>query len=82
MPKTLALALGRGERIGMVENGSHIALLIWEYSLDPDSPEILFEERNHLTVCQDCIALLWMCRGSASLDDVRERLRERGVTAD
>jgi hypothetical protein len=66
----------------MVENGSHIALSrIWEYSLDPNSPTILFEERNHLTTCEACIAIVWMCRGAVSIDDVRARLREHGMTA-
>jgi hypothetical protein len=60
----------------------HTALSrLWEYSKDPNAPRILFDEQNHLTICQDCVAILWMCRGSASVDDVRKRLREHGKTA-
>ncbi len=42
----------------MVDNGRHISVSqLWEFSKDPDSPEVLFEERSHLTICQDCIAI-------------------------
>jgi hypothetical protein len=59
----------------MAEDERHIALArLWEYSRDPDSPAILFEEQNHLTTCQDCIGILWLCRGSASVDEVRKIL--------
>jgi hypothetical protein len=63
------------------EDEPHIAVLqLWEYSRDLHSPSILFEKHSHLTICQDCIAVLWMCRGSASLDDVQMRLRALGIT--
>ncbi len=66
----------------MAEDEPHTALSrLWEYSRDPNSPGILFEEHDHLTICQDCLAILWMCRGSASLDDVQSRLRKHGMTA-
>ena len=67
----------------MAEDEPHTALSrLWEYSRDPNSPQSLFEEQNHVTICQDCIAVLWMCRGSASIDDVQQRLRARGIAAD
>jgi hypothetical protein len=66
----------------MAEDKPHTALSeLWKYSKDPNSPGILFEAQNHLAFCQDCIAVLWMCRGSASVDDVQKRLRERGLAA-
>jgi hypothetical protein len=66
----------------MAEDEPHTALSrLWEYSKDPNSPGILFAERNHLTICQDCVAILWMCRGSTSVDDVQKRLREHGMAA-
>jgi hypothetical protein len=65
----------------MAQDEPHTALSrLWEYSRDPNAPGILFEERNHLTICQDCVAIMWMCRGSASVDDVQMRLSERGVS--
>jgi hypothetical protein len=65
----------------MAQDEPHTALSrLWEYSRDPNSPAILFEEQNHLVICEDCVAILWMCRGSASVDDVRKRLAERGIT--
>ncbi len=66
----------------MAQDEPHTALSrLWKYSRDPSAPGSLYKEQNHLTICQDCVAILWMCRGSASVEEVQKRLRERGITA-
>jgi hypothetical protein len=68
----------------MAPDEPHIALMrLWEYSKnrfleyskDPTSLSILAHERAHLATCEDCIAVLWMCRGSTSVEDVQKKLR-------
>jgi hypothetical protein len=72
----------------MAQDGPHIALSrLWEYSKnrflecskDPTSLSVPAEERAHLATCEDCIAVLWMCRASALLEDVQNKLRERFI---
>ncbi len=75
----------------MAEDGPHIALSrlreysghqLLEYAKNLDSSKIPVEERDHLMACQDCVAILWLCRGAASVDDVQLKLKERGINTD
>jgi hypothetical protein len=43
---------------------------LWEYSKDPNSPGILFEKQDHLTICQDQV-----------VTQIAEGLRSAGATA-
>jgi hypothetical protein len=61
----------------MVQDEPHIALLqLWEYSRDLISLKIPLADRNHLRNCQDCVAVVWLCRGLPSIEAVEARLQE------
>jgi hypothetical protein len=59
----------------MVQDEPHIALLqLWEYSRDLISLDIPLADRTHLRNCQDCVAVVWLCRGLPSIEAVEAKL--------
>jgi hypothetical protein len=61
----------------MAQDEPHIALLqLWEYSRDLISLKIPLADRNHLRNCQDCVAVVWLCRGLSCIEAVEARLQE------
>lgn len=53
---------------------------LWEYSRNSDFRTLLKSEFDHLAVCEDCVAVLWTCNTSASLDQAIDRLKEHGLS--
>ena len=65
----------------MAYDESHVAVSqLWEYSQKPIFLEIPYIDRNHLRECQDCVAVMWLCRSAPSIEDVEARLKE-GIAA-
>lgn len=61
----------------MAQDEPHIALTqLWEYRNDPNSATTPIEVWFHLANCQDCVARLWLCRASSSIDDVRVKIKK------
>jgi hypothetical protein len=57
----------------MVHDEPHLAVSqLWKYSQKPIFLEIPDVDRNHLRECQDCVAVMWLCRVS-SIEDVEAR---------
>ena len=54
--------------------------LLWQYSQDRDT-HLFSAQMDHLTLCEDCIGILWICRTSNSLQDAKTRLTEHGIGA-
>jgi hypothetical protein len=52
-------------------------LLLWKYSRE--SLALNSEDMEHLRACQDCVAVLWLCNTSSSLDRVEKVVSEVGV---
>jgi hypothetical protein len=57
--------------------GHILPSVLWNYSkrkgtLDP-------VEAQHLTECQDCVAILLLCRACKSLEQLKTKLRELAV---
>ena len=66
----------------MAQDEPHIAVSrLWEYAQEPIFLKIPAVDRNHLGECQDCVAVIWLCRSLSSVDAVEARLRE-GRSAD
>ena len=64
----------------MAEDEPHIALTrLWCYRADLNSTDIPLEERMHLATCQDCIAVVWLCRTLPSLHEASATLRDYNV---
>jgi hypothetical protein len=56
----------------MAQEAPHIALSrLWEHSQNQES--LIAEELDHLATCQDCVAIVWVCR-SLSWDDAKRML--------
>jgi hypothetical protein len=54
--------------------------LLWQYSQNHDM-RLFSAQLDHLTLCEECIGILWICRTSSSLQDARTRLIEHGISA-
>jgi hypothetical protein len=68
-------------RIGApVTNHVPIAVL-WKSSRDP---RVLLVEGyvEHLTTCEDCVAIIWLSRSAESFEKLKEQLREHGYGID
>jgi hypothetical protein len=67
----------------MAHDNRHIPLsVLWEYATNPKPGALPSAEWDHLKACDECVNVLWLCNTSRSVDDVREKLRERGSSAD
>jgi hypothetical protein len=61
------------------EDSPHIPISqLWEYSRDPSALE--WTQREHLASCEDCIGILWVCRSSESVQQVKNSLGKHGST--
>ena len=61
----------------MAHDEPHIAVSqLWEYSQEPIFLNIPSVDRNHLRECQDCVAVIWLCRSLPSIETVEARLKE------
>jgi hypothetical protein len=61
----------------MAYDEPHVAVSqLWEYSQKPIFPEIPHVDRNHLRECQDCVAVMWLCRCVPSIEHLEARLKE------
>jgi hypothetical protein len=59
----------------------HLPLsLLWQHSQGRDT-HLFSGQLDHLTFCEDCIGILWICRTSNSLQDAQARLMEHGINA-
>ena len=66
----------------MAQDELHIAVSqLWEYSQEPIFLKIPPEDLNHLRECQDCVAVIWLCRSVPSIEAVEARLKD-GSNAD
>ena len=63
------------------QDSSHVPISqLWAYSRDPNVPESI--RLGHLSACDDCMDILWVCRSSESVQQVKDRLEKHGITAD
>ena len=54
----------------------HIPLsVLWQYSKEPKVDSLADGDRRHLGVCEDCVAVVYVCRTLPSLQDVEDRLK-------
>jgi hypothetical protein len=61
---------------------AHIAVSqLWKYSQEPIFLKIPPVDQNHLRECQDCVAVIWLCRSVSSIEAVEARLK-KGISAD
>ena len=61
----------------MAQGPPHIDVSqLWEYSQEPIFLEIPPVDRDHLRECQDCVAVIWLCRSGSSIEAVEARLKE------
>jgi hypothetical protein len=74
------------ERETKVENSmaqAHIAVSqLWKYSQEPIFLKIPPVDQNHLRECQDCVAVIWLCRSVSSIEVVEARLKKGSADAD
>ena len=62
----------------VAQDGLHIAVSqLWDYSQEPIFLKIPPADRNHLRECQDCVAVIWLCRSVSSIEAVEARLKQR-----
>jgi hypothetical protein len=62
---------------------NHVPItILWEYSQDPSVLALESEHVEHLTTCEDCVAIIWLSRGAESFEDVKTQLKERGYTTE
>jgi hypothetical protein len=60
----------------MAQDALHISLTrLWKYRIDITSTTIPLQHRSHLAACQDCIAVVWLCRISSSMEDAIARIK-------
>jgi len=60
-----------------VQRNAHLTLVrLWEYSRDPNPATLGQSDYEHLLKCEDCVAALWVCNISASVEDAEKRLGE------
>lgn len=70
------LAIGPDREKSVAQDEPHIAVSqLWEYSQGPLSLNIPAVDRNHLRECQDCVAVIWLCRSGSSIEAVEARLK-------
>ena len=63
------------------EDSPHIPMSqLWEYSRHPSALE--WTQLEHLASCEDCIGILWVCRTSESVQQVKDSLGKHGITGD
>jgi hypothetical protein len=51
--------------------------VLWAYSRDNDL--IVSDDWTHLLTCETCVALIQLCRGSTSLEEVQAWLSDNGI---
>lgn len=60
----------------MAQDEPHISVSqLWEYSQEPIF-QIQPEDINHLRECEDCVAVIWLCRSVPSIEAVEARLKD------
>ena len=65
----------------LAQDWCHLPLsLLWQYSQNRDA-HLFTAQMDHLTLCEDCIGILWICRSSNSIQDAKARLIEHGINA-
>ena len=65
----------------LAQEWRHLPLsLLWQYSQNRDT-QLFSAQMDHLTLCEDCIGILWICRSSNSIQDAKARLMEHGISA-
>jgi hypothetical protein len=70
--------IGSDREHRVAQDEPHIAVSqLWEYSQEPIFLKIPPVDRNHLRVCQDCVAVIWLCRSVSSIEAVEARLKQR-----
>jgi hypothetical protein len=59
----------------MAHEDLHLTIArIWEYSRNPNPAKLAQSEFDHLSVCEDCAATLWVCHTCPSVEQVERRL--------
>jgi hypothetical protein len=53
--------------------------LLWEYSQNSDT-RLFSAQLDHLTLCEECIGILWICRSSNSLADAKGLCKQHGIS--
>lgn len=54
----------------------HIAIpQLWAHSKNEGA--LSHAERSHLHVCEQCIAILWLCNASQSIEEVQIKLKSK-----
>ena len=60
---------------------AHIPIsVLWEYAHGVSAGE--GEHAQHLQSCQECVAIIWLARTCDSLEDLRGKLKSRGIAHD
>jgi hypothetical protein len=66
------------------QEGLHIPISqIWEYSRESNRALLSLLEWDHLMACERCVANLWLCHASDSVENIERRVNliECGVAA-
>jgi hypothetical protein len=50
---------------------------LWAYSANPDPASLSHAEWSHLQACDECIATLWVCNTSESIEEVQIKLKSK-----
>jgi hypothetical protein len=60
---------------------SHIPLsVLWGYSQNANSNALrLGPHFDHLSDCEDCASVLWLCKTSVSVEGVKAKLKSFGI---
>jgi hypothetical protein len=59
----------------------HISIeRLWHFARDPSPPKLEADERDHLWNCEDCTTVLWLCHTSESVDYLRRKITEHGMS--
>jgi hypothetical protein len=49
---------------------------LWEFSKEFQLDMLADEDRRHLGICEDCVAIIALCKSLSSVTDVEERLKQ------
>ena len=62
----------------MADHSVHISIsLLWRYSRNSNALES--EQLDHLTSCEDCLAILWLGKISDSIEHLKRKLMDHGI---
>src|SRR5689334_8815377 len=62
---------------------NHVPIaVLWACSRDPSFLVLESEHMEHLTTCEECVAIIWLSRSAESFEQLKDQLRERGYRTD